>query len=221
MEDHALLGSRPTISSSSDTRSPSVALITRNAIVIVTAVHAATVTKPSKLESKLLKSAAVEESYNSTRIAIDTRCRCLLQIRPTAIVPQIPFIICTATAPTGSSTRSYIVKEPYTKADEKSCYETDNDSTESSLSHHKAAVIATSPASEAFRHIDTSGLPYLIHVKIIHTTVATAGATVVVRKTEPSCSTDFACCTVESIPAKPENKYTECIRLEGYVPGMR
>ena len=47
----------------------------------------------------------------------------------------------------------------------------------------QGAVIATSPAREAFRHIDTSGLPYLIHVKIIQVTVATAGATVVVRKT--------------------------------------
>ena len=67
------------------------------------------------------------------------------------------------------------------------------------------AVIATSPASEAFRHIDTSGLPYLSHVKIIHTTVASAGAIVVVTKIEPSCSTDFA--------AAPLNPYQPSQRM--------
>ena len=30
----------------------------------------------------------------------------------------------------------------------------------------QGAVIATRPASEALRHIDTSGLPYLIHLKM-------------------------------------------------------
>ncbi len=67
------------------------------------------------------------------------------------------------------------------------------------------AVIATSPASEAFRHIDTSGLPYLSHVKIIHTTVASAGAIVVVTKIEPSCSTDVA--------AAPLNPYQPSQRM--------
>ena len=67
------------------------------------------------------------------------------------------------------------------------------------------AVIATSPASEAFRHIDTSGLPYLSHVKIIQTTVASAGAIVVVTKIEPSCSTDFA--------AAPLNPYQPSQRM--------
>ena len=52
----------------------------------------------------------------------------------------------------------------------------------------QGAVIPTRPASEAFKHIETSGLPYLIHVNIIHVTVATAGATVVVRKIEPKSS---------------------------------
>ena len=51
------------------------------------------------------------------------------------------------------------------------------------------AVIPTRPASDALRHIETSGLPYLSHVKIIQVTVATAGATVVVRKIESSCET--------------------------------
>ena len=52
----------------------------------------------------------------------------------------------------------------------------------------QGAVMPTRPASEAFKHIETSGLPYLTHVNIIHVTVATAGATVVVRKIEPKSS---------------------------------
>ena len=50
----------------------------------------------------------------------------------------------------------------------------------------QGAVIATRPANDALRHIETSGFLYLIHVKIIHVTVAIAGATVVVRKIEAS-----------------------------------
>ena len=50
----------------------------------------------------------------------------------------------------------------------------------------QGAVIATKPAREALRHMLTSGLPYLIQVKIMQVTVASAGATVVVRKMEPS-----------------------------------
>ena len=50
----------------------------------------------------------------------------------------------------------------------------------------QGAVIATRPAREAFKHIETSGLPYLIHVKIMQTTVAIAGAIVVVTNTDPS-----------------------------------
>ena len=69
----------------------------------------------------------------------------------------------------------------------------------------QGAVMATSPASEAFRHMDTSGLPYLIHVKSIATTVATAGATVVVRKTEPRVGT--------SVAAAPLNPYQPSQRM--------
>ena len=50
------------------------------------------------------------------------------------------------------------------------------------------AVIPTRPAKEAFRHMETSGLPYFTQVKIIHTTVAIAGEIVVVTKIEPNCS---------------------------------
>ena len=38
----------------------------------------------------------------------------------------------------------------------------------------QGAVIATRPARDAFRHIETSGLPYFTQVMIIATTVATA-----------------------------------------------
>ena len=60
------------------------------------------------------------------------------------------------------------------------------------------AVMATRPAREALRHMETSGLPYFIHVKIMQVTVAMAGETVVVRKMEPSCST-----LVAAAPLKP------------------
>ena len=62
----------------------------------------------------------------------------------------------------------------------------------------QGAVMATSPARDAFRHMDTSGFPYLIQVKIMHTTVAMAGATVLVRKMDPICSTLTA-----AAPLKP------------------
>ena len=62
----------------------------------------------------------------------------------------------------------------------------------------QGAVMATRPASDALRHMDTSGLPYFTQVKIMQTTVAMEGATVVVRNTEPSCST-----LVQAAPLKP------------------
>ena len=68
------------------------------------------------------------------------------------------------------------------------------------------AVIATKPASEAFKHIPTSGLPYLIQVKIKQETVAMAGATVVVTKIEPSCGTVVA--------AAPLNPYHPSQRIK-------
>ena len=48
------------------------------------------------------------------------------------------------------------------------------------------AVIATRPANEPFNVIETSGLPYLIQVKIIVVTVATAAAMFVVTKILPA-----------------------------------
>ena len=44
------------------------------------------------------------------------------------------------------------------------------------------AVTPTRPASEPFKHIETSGLPFLNHVYSIVVQVATAGAIVVVTK---------------------------------------
>ena len=62
----------------------------------------------------------------------------------------------------------------------------------------QGAVIATKPASEALRLIETSGFPSFTQVKIIVTTVATAGARVVVTKIEASEST-----LVAAAPLKP------------------
>ena len=58
--------------------------------------------------------------------------------------------------------------------------------------------MATRPAREAFKHIETSGLPYFTQVRIMVTTVAMAGAMVVVTKMEPSSSTEVA-----AAPLKP------------------
>ena len=58
--------------------------------------------------------------------------------------------------------------------------------------------MATRPARDAFRHMETSGLPYLTQVKIMATTVATEGAMVVATKTEPISSMEVA-----AAPLKP------------------
>ncbi len=60
------------------------------------------------------------------------------------------------------------------------------------------AVTPTRPASDAFKHIETSGLPFLIQVNISVVTVATDGATVVVRKIDASSDT-----LVAAAPLKP------------------
>ena len=104
---------------------------------------------------------------------------------------------CTATAPTGSSTW-------ITLSQNQTPNTTRSPATAPIIMEPKAstesqgAVIATSPARDAFKHIDTSGFLYFTQVKTIHTTVATAGAIVVVTNTEPSCSTEVA-----AAPLKP------------------
>ena len=117
--------------------------------------------------------------------------------RPTARVPHTPFIKCTATAPTGSSTCSLWSSSQTPKTTSTPATPPITMAPRASVTSHPA-VMATRPASEAFRHIETSGLPYLIQVTIMHTTVATEGATVVVRKTEPSSGTEVA-----AAPLKP------------------
>ena len=62
----------------------------------------------------------------------------------------------------------------------------------------QGAVIATRPAREAFKHMETSGFPYFNQVKIMVVTVAKAGAIVVVTNTEPSCGS-----VVQAAPLKP------------------
>lgn len=46
----------------------------------------------------------------------------------------------------------------------------------------QVAVMATRPARDALRHMDTSGFPLRAQVKIMHITVATAGAMVVLPR---------------------------------------
>ena len=47
------------------------------------------------------------------------------------------------------------------------------------------AVMATRPAREPFRVMETSGLPYRFQVKIMVTQVATAAARLVLKQTRP------------------------------------
>ena len=101
--------------------------------------------------------------------------------RPTARPPHIPFTPCTENAPTGSSILSLISTN--STATTTRIPETIPMIAEPIASTSaQPAVTATRPASEALRHIETSGLPFLIQVKSIHVTVATAGAIVVVRR---------------------------------------
>ena len=69
----------------------------------------------------------------------------------------------------------------------------------------QGAVIATRPARDAFKHMETSGLPYFTQVNTMQTTVAIAGAIVVVTKTEPNCST--------LLQAAPLNPYQPSQRI--------
>ena len=62
----------------------------------------------------------------------------------------------------------------------------------------QGAVIPTSPAREAFRHMDTSGFPLRIQVNTMQDTVATAGAMVVVPRIWAICVTSDA-----AAPLKP------------------
>ena len=142
-----------------------------------------------ELYAEKLETAAVEETEHF--ISPGTL---FVEKRPTAIVPHIPFIQWTATAPTGSSTRRTLSRNhtPNTTRSPATSPITiePKQSTES-----QGAVIATRPAREAFRHMET---------KIMQTTVATEGATVVVRKILPSCGTLVAAAPLK--PYQPSHK---------------
>ena len=60
-------------------------------------------------------------------------------------------------------------------------------------------MIPTSPAKDAFKHMETSGAPFLIQVNIMQANVATAGAIVVVPRICANC--------VASEAAAPLNPY--------------
>ena len=60
------------------------------------------------------------------------------------------------------------------------------------------AVMATRPASEALRHMETSGFPFFLQVNSMQVTVATAGAIVVVPKMRAISPTSAA-----AAPLKP------------------
>ena len=82
----------------------------------------------------------------------------IIASRPTASVPQMPLRKCTATAPTGSSTCSLLSKNHTPKLTIRpETTPTMMAPVQSSTS--QPAVMPTRPAREAFRHIDTSGLP--------------------------------------------------------------
>ena len=75
------------------------------------------------------------------------------------------------------------------------------------------AVIATRPARDPFRDIETSGFLYLIHVMARTVTVATAAARFVVTKILPATYNGITFhadsrCTIESEPAEPEDEDT-------------
>ena len=78
----------------------------------------------------------------------------------------------------------HIIAEPYAKANQKPGETTPTKKLHGIHGSQPAVVIPTRPAREAFRHMETSGLPYFTQVKIIQVTVAIAGAMVVVAKME-------------------------------------
>jgi len=88
------------------------------------------------------------------------------------------------------------------------------------------AVTATRPASEALSDIETSGLPFLIQVKIIVTQVAIAGAQVVVTNIEASCGPLFAAAPLKpyqpnqrmNTPSAPRVKECPGIALATFLP---
>ena len=98
------------------------------------------------------------------------------------MVPQTPFTKWTEIAPTGSSilaTRSKNSTEKTTRMPET----TPMMAAPTGETQSHPAVMATRPAREALKVMETSGLPYRHQVKIIVTTVAMAAARFVFMKT--------------------------------------
>ena len=68
------------------------------------------------------------------------------------------------------------------------------------------AVIATNPAREPFKDIDTSGLPYFIHVNAIVTQVAIAAAKFVFTNTFPARAMLSPSIETVEAPLKPNQQ---------------
>ena len=112
-------------------------------------------------------------------------------------MPQIPFKQCTATAPTGSSTFNLSsIKYTATQTRTPAIAPITKAPIASTFAH--PAVIATRPARDPFKDMETSGFPFLIHVYSIAVQVATAGAIVVVAKICDNCMVSVA-----AAPLKP------------------
>ena len=123
--------------------------------------------------------------------------------KPTAIVPQIPLAIWTPTAPTGSSICNLRSKNSTTKTTKKPLTKPTTVEPIASKAAHPA-VTPTKPAKQALMHIETSGFLFLIQVKIIVVTVATAGAIVVFKKMVANSLADVAAAPLK--PYQPNHK---------------
>ena len=121
------------------------------------------------------------------------------------MMPHRPLKKWTATAPTGSSMCNTWSKSHTPKQTSRPETIPTMIAPVASMTS-QPAVIPTRPAREAFKHMETSGLPYFSQVKTMQTKVAIAGAMVVVTKIEPSCSTEVA--------AAPLNPYQPNQRMK-------
>ena len=141
------------------------------------------------------------------------------------MVPQAPLAPWTATAPTGSSmwhlrSRNSTTTTTSTPATAPMTMEPRPET----VLH--PAVMATRPAREALRHMDTSGLPFLHQVRAMHTTVAMAGARVVVAKILASSSMEPAAAPLKpyqpnqrmNTPKAPRGRLWAGMALETFLP---
>ena len=154
-----------------------VCLIAWKIIVIVTATHAIVMSIPTSCTPNPWKPPPTRRPFQPVPAPSEKR--------PTARVPKAPFNPWTPTAPTGSSTLSTLsinsIPNTTTKPEIIPMIAADTGDT---VSH--PAVIATRPARDPFRDMETSGFLYLTHVMSITATVATAAARFVVTKILPA-----------------------------------